>query len=454
MPPSVVFRGFVAVFALLTACSPSPVDPQGSGPEGGAGALQGGSGAQLNAAGGAHAGVGGAGSNAGSYAGFPSAGLGGSGAGGAEAGTSSGGSGGSAGAAGGRHGTVPTKVTWKTLAESTDSTFSISLPSAASRGKDAAVAYVERATGRVVMQRFDASGERIGSLVVLASNADERSNVTLASDGKQYAACWNVAPEIHCSLLDEQEKVHLDVLAVAGQYATIVAGATGWALAYSGADKHLRLQPLTAALELNGSYIGAQLIVQHSVQDVGPLFASTPSGYALVASNTEAGNVDLLRLSADLQSVVSATGLGHGLWYAGQLVASDTRAAVSLSVPYGSFLLLLDAKKLTAELPIAGGGKSGTDQALVLNKGGVGAAWLDRDAAVRQRFLPDGHDSEIGLDPRTPATEVLGLEEEGDDSYQQLVQVGDQSLLIARTMRYASLSGAGALRVAVLKFGE
>jgi hypothetical protein len=302
-----------------------------------------------------------------------------------------------------------------------------------------------------MMQRFDATGERIDAAVQLASDAVERSNVTLASDGQQYAACWNVTAEVHCSRVDEEGTVHLDALAVSGQFATIVASATGWVLAYTAPDKQLYLQPLSPTLDLTGKFVATQRFAQFSSQDVGPLFAATPTGFALVAAEKEGGDVDLVRLHADLQSMVTVTALGHDLWLAGQLVATDNRAAVSLSIPYGSFLQLLDVRRLMAELPVAGGGKTGTDQALVLTKDGIGAAWLDRDGAVRLRFFQDGLGPFTGLDPRTPANAVLGLEEQGTDSYQQLVQVGSQSVLVAKANRYGALA---ALRAATVNFSR
>lgn len=446
MSVSLIFRCALLASALATACSENSTQPAVSSPEGNSGgpAQAGGSPARPPSTGGAGGGVA-VRSDTGGDAGNSAAGIAESGAGGLGSSQWTAGSGGIAPGS-----STPTAVTWKLVAEPSDSGASINVPCAASGGSDAAVAYVERTARRVAMQRFDASGDRIGSLLVLANDADERSNVTLASDGKQYAACWNVSPEIHCSLVDEQGAVHSNALVVPGQYATIVAGNNGWAIAYSGADKQVRLQRLTPALALNASVVGPVIFAQFSVQDVGPLFAATPSGYALVASKNEAGEVDLLRLSPDLQTVVSVAGLGHRLWYAGQLVATDTRAAVSLSIAYGSYLMLLSDRSLTAELPIAGGGKTGTDQALLATKGGLGAAWLDGEGAVRTRFFADDRDAEVGLDPRTPENAVLGLQEEGDESYQQLVHVGDQPLLVARAQRY----GSSAIRVAPLKLGQ
>jgi len=449
---STSLRSLMVVSALLSGCSQNPGEPAAAGPTGTAGApAEGGSSSNQPTTSGAgedDAGGRSNGSAAGSGGASSSTGQDEPGGGGTAAFAGTGGGAGTA------HGTVLSTVDWKVIAESQDSTVSSNVPSVASRGKDAAVAYMERPSRRIVLQRFDESGDRLGSPVELGINVDERSNVTLASDGKQYAACWNAAPDVRCSLIDEQNQIHLNALAVSGQYSTIVARANGWALAYSGQDKLVRLQPLTPTLALDGSFIGPVLYTQFSVQDIGPLFAATPSGFALVGSNNEAGDVSLLRVSADLQSVVSATPLGHALWHSAQLVASDTRAAVSLSIPYGSYLLLLDQKKLTAELPIAGGGKTGTDQGLLLTEGGIGAAWLGGNMAVRRRFFADGHDSDVGLDPRTPSNEVLGLEEEGTGAYQQVVQVGNRALLVAKTTRYGSIYGAGAIRVAALNFAE
>ncbi|HYQ03553.1 MAG TPA: hypothetical protein VER96_32995 [Polyangiaceae bacterium] len=347
---------------------------------------------------------------------------------------------------------IPSAETWKVIAESADPTVSAGQASAASDGRTAAVAYIETDTARVVMQRFDAKGERIGSLVVLGSDPDLHSIVSLASDGKQYAACWNTAPEVHCSLVDEQGQVRLNALAISGQDATIVGTATGWAVAYAGDQKTVRLQALTSNLAADRKFIDLRLYAHFNTHDQGPLFASTPSGYALVARDAEDGEASLSRLDSDLMPTGSAIPLGHPLSYSGQLVATDTRAVVSLSAAYGSYLLLMDSQKLTGELAIGGGGKTGNDQALALTAGGIGAAWLDPEGTVQQRFLADGHDSDIGLDHRS--NDLLALEEEATDSYQRLLLVDHQTLLLAKSQRYGTLTGTSALRVATLKFHE
>jgi hypothetical protein len=170
----------------------------------------------------------------------------------------------------------------------------------------------------------------------------------------------------------------------------------------------------------------------------------------LVGASLDDGHDGLLRFDADLQPQGSAIPLGRDFWFSGQLVASDTRAAVSLSAPYGSYLLLLDADRVTAELPVAGGGKVGMDEALFLTDGGIGAAWLTSNFEVRRRFFADGHDAEIGLESRTTGS-LLGIEEEGTDSYQHLLQVKDQALLVGRARRSGYL-GPGGIRVAALRF--
>ena len=450
MSAALAFRSFVAASVLVSACSQSPGTPLSSSSDDAGATTQAGSSAHASAMSGASAG--GRGSDA-PAADVPAAGSTDRGTAGANSNSSA------AGSAGAQFGgSTATPVTWKVLAETQDSNVYVTVPSSASRGKDAAVAYVESTTlsstetqTRVVMQRFDAHGERLGSPIELANDADQRSNVSLASDGERYGACWNTATEIHCSLIDGEGRAQPDTLSITGQYATIVAGASGWAVAYMGSDKRVRLQPLSATLELDGTYIGPQIFALPSSRADGPLFAATPSGYALVGSNDEDGNVSLLRLSPDLQSVVDSSPLGRSLWLSGQVIATDTRAAVSLAAPYGSFLLLLDAKNVTAELPISGGGKAGMDSALLLTDGGIGAAWLDRGAGVRRRFFPDGHDADIGLANRAANASLLGGQEEGSESYQQLLQVADQTLLVARSRRYGLFPGS-AIRVAALTF--
>ncbi|HYP76534.1 MAG TPA: hypothetical protein VER12_11285 [Polyangiaceae bacterium] len=364
--------------------------------------------------------------------------------------------------------TLLTEVRWKVLVESTDPNIFASAPAAASREHDAAVAYVERTyqaeaaseppIARVVMQRFDATGERLGSLIELGSDPDSASGVTLASDGKRYAACWNTAPmptarttfpaQVHCALFDEQGEVQPSSLALAGRSPTIVSTAQGWVVAYASTDTELRVQPLTAALAVGGTPVDLPLSSGLSYSKAGPLFASTPSGFALVGARLEDGHDALTRLDLDLQPT-AAIPLEHDFWFFGQLVATDTRAAVSLSAPYGSYILLFDETRVTAELPIAGGGKTGVDQALSLTEGGIAAAWLGPDLAVWLRFFADGQDEAVGLGGHGEEGSLLGSPVEGGDSYQQTLEVAGQTLLVARGIRYGYLPNE-AIRVAPL----
>jgi hypothetical protein len=353
----------------------------------------------------------------------------------------------------GTGGNVPTAVTWKVIATSTDTDIFATTAVAASRGNDAAVGYVEQSgttpvTARAVMQRFDAAAERIGPLLILGTDPNPQSNLTLASDGKQYAACWDSALEVHCSLVDEQGHVQLNALALGGQYATIVASPTGWVIAYATSDTGLRLQALTPALEPTGSAVDLQRSAHFVYPKIGTLLTRTPSGFALVGASLEDGHDGLLRLDADLQPLGPGIPLGRDFWFSGQLVASETRAAVSLSAPYGSYLLLLDAEQVVAELPIAGGGKTGMDEAFLLTDGGIGTAWLTPDLGVLRRYFADGHEADLDLGNRDMKP-LLGNPEEGTDSYQQLLKVADQTLLLGRAHRYGY---GGAIQAARLTF--
>lgn len=421
-------RWFIAVSALLGACS-QPADGSNSA-TGGADSVAGGAGA---AAGGSDSGAG---------AGSVDSSAGAAGTGAHQPGSS-----------------TLTTVTWKPIAQAAGSNLYLNVPSAASLGNEAAVAYVERTstsgmptTARVVMQRFDSNGEPRGSLIVLANNLADRSTVTLAGDGNQYAVCWDETTGIRCSLVDDQGVTERNLLGLPGQNATIVARANGWAIAYTGSDKRIRMQLLSSLLQLDGGEVDPQLFSYPSPGDQTPLFVATPSGYVVVGSETDSGPASLVRFGLDLQQAVAPIALGRGLWFASQLVASETRAAVSLSAPYGSYLLLLSRDRLTAEVLIGGGGKAGTSQALLMTDGGIAAAWLTPNGGVRRRFFADGHDDDIGVENRSPDGALLGMQEEGTDSYQQLVDVAGQPLLVARAIRYGAFHDATALRIAPLTF--
>jgi hypothetical protein len=256
---------------------------------------------------------------------------------------------------------------------------------------------------------------------------------------------------VRCSLVDASGTVHEDALALPGQSPTIVASSGGWVIAYVVGETTLRLQPLDPQLGPAGAPADFKRSTHLGYSKAGALLTPTPSGFALVGAGSDDEHDQLLRLGADLKPLGAAIPLGRDFWFYGQVVASDDRAAVSLSAPYGSYLLLLDAEKVTAELWIAGGGKTGMDEALLLEDGTIGAAWLTREQAqaVRQRSFADGEDSDIGLAP--PTDSLLGSPEEGTDSYQQLLRVADQTLLVARASRYGYLATV-AIRVGALKF--
>lgn len=212
----------------------------------------------------------------------------------------------------------------------------------------------------------------------------------------------------------------------------------------------LRLQPLDPQLEPTGTAVDLNRSTNFENPQAAPLLTPTPSGFALVGARSDDGHEGLLRLGPDLQPVGAAIPLGRDFWFFGQLVASDTRAAVSLSAPYGSYLMLMDREQVTAELLIAGGGKTGMDEALLLTEGGLGAAWLTGGRYLMRRFFADGADAAIGLGARSTQG-PLGFPEEGTDSYQQLLTVGGQTLLVGRDRRYGYL-GPAAIRAATLSF--
>lgn len=296
-------------------------------------------------------------------------------------------------------------------------------------------------TARVVLQRFGPAAERVGPLLELANDPDQYAGVTLASDGTQYAACWDSSAEVHCALVDSEGTIQQNILELPGQHPTLVAAPNGWVIAFAATDTTLRLQSLSQSLRPTSTSVDFERSLRFASAKAGALLTATPSGFALVGARADDGREGLLRLDANLRPLGPAIPLGRDFWFYGQLVASDERAAVSLSAPYGSYLLLLDAEQVTAELPIAGGGKTGTDQAFLLSDGAIEAAWLTRDAGIGRRDFSDGHDAEVGLESRG-TDDLLGLEEQGTDSYQQLLRVEDQTLLVARAHRFGYLEPA------------
>ncbi|MEN9581533.1 MAG: hypothetical protein RJA70_4542, partial [Pseudomonadota bacterium] len=150
--------------------------------------------------------------------------------------------------------TLPAQsVVWKTLAAGEDQRTHFSSPSVGSRGEEAAVAYVESVGDvlRILIQRFDAQGERLGEAVALGAPPDEYVGLTLASDGKQYGVCWSDT-QIHCATLDAENQAHTAVLTLAGQYPKIAFAHGGWVLSYFTANEQIHLQALSDTLEVQG----------------------------------------------------------------------------------------------------------------------------------------------------------------------------------------------------------
>jgi hypothetical protein len=180
-----------------------------------------------------------------------------------------------------------------------------------------------------------------------------------------------------------------------------------------------------------------------------PLLVPTESGFALVGARpSNDQQAYLYRLGADLKLTAEPQPLGLDFWFHGDLAATDSRAAVSLAVPYGSYTLLLDAKGIQHKLGVGGGGKTGMYLALTARDGGIASAWPTRNGQLKTRFFADGAAESDLLAPTETVGTAIGLLDEGMACYQQFVQVSGQTLLVA----YQNMDNAcsGALRVTTL----
>jgi hypothetical protein len=286
----------------------------------------------------------------------------------------------------------------------------------ASAGSEAAVAYVEGTTAsenqrwRILLQRVDEAGARRGGPVELtaAPGAMPYGRLTLATDGHRYLACWEFGEPIACAVALVGGGVTASPLRVPGASPALAVSAGAWALAYGGLSGAIVVQRLTDEARALGSaevvVAGDGTSLPSPSSALTPLLAAMGSGFVLVGGQT----MRVHGLDAGLRPVGTPVDLGVPFWFSGAVAVAGTTLVVSLAVPYGSHVFVIDAGTLASTVDIGGGGKPGLDVALAADGTSIAAAWRDDHGGVQHGAIGAGGRPPLALPPGNSITGAPG----------------------------------------------
>lgn len=246
----------------------------------------------------------------------------------------------------------------------------------ASAGNEGAIAYSELETPDqgasstrllIKVQRIDSNGAALGSAVELgAIESSYVSDLTLASDGNQYVACWAHDSQIACAAAPIGQGSASPGLSLAGGSPSLAYSSGTWALAYAIPGR-LAVVPLSSDGTAAGSpamfEAGGALDVPSLV-----LLASTKGGFALVGGE----NMHVYSLDQAFSPIAKPIKLGVKPWAFGAIAAFEAKVAINLSEPYGSNLFLIEDGVLKDVQPFGGGGKGGLRVALTAEEPSFG----------------------------------------------------------------------------------
>jgi hypothetical protein len=299
----------------------------------------------------------------------------------------------------------------------------------ATRGDEGAVVYVEGivegevSRGRVLVQRFDASGTFFGEARELANGPlYGLESVAIAASGEKYLACWASAGDVRCSALGEGLEP-TPVLQERGKAVAVVHGSQGWLIAYVtdplSPPARFVLRRFAHDFEAQSPDRSFSVATEISSSFPVPLLASTDTGFLLVGDDPAQGaRAQLYRLDHELNQLGNAIDLGQAFWLSGRMAANANLVVVSLSKPYGSNLILVDEGGVIQSVDIPGGGKMGMHQALLAQNSNLIASWFTTEPTLfTQAFstgselprLPVGTSSNVPLGQSTSAPSKLAL---------------------------------------------
>ena len=250
---------------------------------------------------------------------------------------------------------------------------------------------------RLRFRRFDAQNNAIDDGIEIGratSSARTAFGLTMATDGTLRRICWSPNERVVCFEIGPAAGNAKEIFNDVGVLPTLTYRAGGaWVLAVRPTAPNAVAAPEISLRRLDaitGSAVGEPVSFPFGEVYFGlpTLFVATPSGYALVAGAT----AFLYRLDANLAVVGSPLDLGMGYWAYGALAATDTRATIGLSLPYGTTILRVDGNAVVSRTGGGGGGKTGFPVALIAHGTTFSAAWADTTAAppgTQLRYFDD-----------------------------------------------------------------
>lgn len=194
---------------------------------------------------------------------------------------------------------------------------------------------------------------------------------SLAAHGLEFRFCDERAQTIRCGVPGQPPTFE-----VSGRHPVIVHGLKGWVVAWDSAAGTM-LKPLD----------GDAPAVQAFASGGRPLLTATLNGFAVVGG----APLRLQRFDVDLKASGNPTFLSppperagstrdHILWFDGHVAATPATAVVSLQVPFGAYVFLIEGERVEKRVALNGGGQAGVEIVLLLNpifsnRSAIDAVW-------------------------------------------------------------------------------
>lgn len=245
-----------------------------------------------------------------------------------------------------------------------------------------AVAYVEQPSGsgatsegRLMLQVRDGDLNARGA----AQEIDRQpvGNVppipSVATDGVNFLVCWSPLEQVRC-LAAGGSTDSPPLFQTGGVSPTIAFHGETWALAYVASPSRSQMnEARVVRFSREGASLGDPAAFPYDAYFGRPVsFVSTPSGFALLAGQT---NLSLYRLTPELSVDGTPVDTGLGTWGYHTLAASDDEAAMALAKPYGNVLLHVRGSEVVLRQERGCGAKGGCDTAVALQGDTFAVAW-------------------------------------------------------------------------------
>lgn len=281
---------------------------------------------------------------------------------------------------------------------------SIGKIAAASVGEEAAIVYAESegwtdqgfTQTRIKLQRMVKTGALVGATVELGVIPfDYATEVTVASDGVRYLACWRTGDTIACATVPLGQGDAAPAYSGQGHSPSLAYGPNGFALARNQPD-----QLTIVYLDETGTAAGSDIVINAvGAEKAAVLLKATSTGYVLTGETD--GTMRLHTLNDSLTELVAPVNLDRGYWFSAAIATANDVTAVHLAKPYGGTLFVRNAMAVqkTYEYDDTNVGKAGLVATLAVDEATFGVLSIDGNGGFRY--------GRVGAANSAPPSEVV-----------------------------------------------